>query len=155
MRLFITPWSQSSRKYLVIQMDSGHSLISSSLGYIFAAALTCAEKWIICKAFPTSKILRYSLYVKSFFIAIELVLVVVGSVTMFQSMYRASVLVEWTAAILFSFYMSSFAIDFLAVPNSSEGADEVDAKTKAWDAEIGLSRPRRYTLRHRDYLELP
>lgn len=120
----------------------------SSVAYIIAAAFICAEKWHLCNRFPTKTILRLSLRIKLFFIAAEILLVVLGSVTMYQRMYQTAIVVEWMAALFFTFYLSSFAIDFLATPEEHEKDDGVQLLSQRWDEEIAISRPTKmYILR--------
>lgn len=62
---------------------------------------------------------------------------------MYQRMYRTSVVVEWLAALFFSFYMASFAVDFFAVPAVDKEKDNAwDLMMRAWDEEAGITRPR-------------
>lgn len=125
----------------------------SSLAYIFAAAFICAEKKHLCNCLPTNKILQWSLWIKLFFIATEIVLVVVGSITMYARMYRTSIFIEWIAALFFTFYVSSFAMDFLAIPVHEEKDDVVQMLAEPWDEEAGIARPSNlYTLQSKRYI---
>lgn len=66
---------------------------------------------------------------------------------MFERMYRTSIVIEWMAALFFTFYLSSFAIDFMALPADDGKGDNVQLLLGPWDEEAGLSRPARmYTL---------
>ncbi|KAF2482307.1 Frag1/DRAM/Sfk1 family-domain-containing protein [Neohortaea acidophila] len=113
-----------------------------ALGYILAAALLCAERKHLCNTFPTRRILHWSLRIKLFFIAVELLFVILGSVTMYQRMYRTSVVVEWLAALFFSFYMASFAVDFFAVPAVDDEKENAwDLMMRSWDEDVGITRP--------------
>ena len=66
---------------------------------------------------------------------------------MYERMYRTSIVIEWIAALFFTFYVSSFAIDFFAIPPHDEKDDAVQL-TGPWDEEAGISQPTKlYTLR--------
>lgn len=101
----------------------------------------CAEKRHLYNCFPASRTLRWSFYIKLFFLITEIVLVVAGTVTMYARSYRASIMIEWLAATLFTFYVSSFAIDFLAVPERAETGIEAMQRNAAWNEELGLRPP--------------
>lgn len=67
---------------------------------------------------------------------------------MYERMYRTAIVVEWMAALFFTFYLSSFAIDFLAIPDEEERDDDTQLLSQKWDEEIGISRPTKmYILR--------
>ena len=64
---------------------------------------------------------------------------------MYQGIYGPSVVLEWIIALFFAFYMSSFAIDFLAVHEIEQAAEErlgsIYVHGKAWDEEKAIAIP--------------
>lgn len=67
---------------------------------------------------------------------------------MYERMYRTAIVVEWMAALFFTFYLSSFAIDFLALPDDVDKDDGVQLLPQRWDEETGIPRPKNmYILR--------
>lgn len=74
---------------------------------------------------------------------------------MYKQMYRASVVIEWVAALLFSFYITSFAVDFMAVPAEGQDRHTVFMVSKIWDEEIGIKPLKRIHLfKERGYVGL-
>lgn len=72
---------------------------------------------------------------------------------MYERMYRTAIVVEWMAALFFTFYLSSFAIDFLAIPGTDERDEGVQLLTQRWDEEACISRPTKtYVLRRKEDL---
>lgn len=98
----------------------------------------CAEKKHLYNRFPANRTLRWSFYIKLFFLITEITLVVAGTITMYSRSYRASIMIEWLAATLFTFYVSSFAIDFMAEPYEEQTATGVIQHSVAWNEELGL-----------------
>jgi hypothetical protein len=59
------------------------------------------------------RVLRISFWIKLAFIFVELGLAVAFGTLNDKGMYNASAIVEWCIAFIFTFYVWSFAIDFI------------------------------------------
>lgn len=82
---------------------------------------------------------------------------------MYQRIWGPSVILEWTVAVLFTFYIWTFTIDFHIVPRRSRKIRRIvrDWQREAeWDRDLeaaggNVTRPTRVRFASRDYIELP
>ena len=114
---------------------------------MFAAALACAEKKYISLLLPNSTSHRISFYIKFAFVIVEVILLSIMTGTMYQGIWKASVVIEWVIALFFAFYMASFAVDLIAIPESPlvvvEKQCTICLAEQAWDEENCIAMPTR------------
>ena len=91
--------------------------------------------------YPHNNMLRISLYLKLFFIIVELLLVIMCGVAMYHDAWAVSVVGEWIIGLFFTFYMWSCSIDFLTTPDLGLGSGKMRLRKSDWDKEAGLSVP--------------
>lgn len=117
----------------------------------------CVERRILSKHYPTNKILRLSFQLKLFFVAVEIILVIMCGAAMYEAAWRVSVVTEWIIALFFTFYMWSCSIDFFTTTNLSYCDDKSKLLAKHWDEEVGLTAPAkaRSRLVNKSYFWLP
>lgn len=82
-------------------------------GYIVSAIFVCWEYQRLGIHYRQHRILALSFWIKLFFIFIEVALAIAFGVTNDRNSYNASAVLEWTVAFIFTFYILSYAIDFL------------------------------------------
>ncbi|KAF2266296.1 hypothetical protein CC78DRAFT_531694 [Lojkania enalia] len=82
-------------------------------GYIISAIFICWEYQRLGIHFREHSILRYSFWIKLFFILVEIALAVAFGVTQNQNKWDAAAVLEWVIAFIFFFYVLSFFIDFM------------------------------------------
>lgn len=88
-------------------------------GYLLAETFMALEKRRLWRKYPDNTYIRRSFHIKVSFVAIELALAAVFGIFNLSNnsaLLDCSVIVEWTLALLFSFSISSFEVDFLPVP---------------------------------------
>ena len=74
---------------------------------------------------------------------------------MYAGIYDPTVVMEWMLALFFAFYMSSFAIDFFAIPEKNEKGDIICLRAPSWDEEKAVTRPCvAYGWNKREYLDV-
>ena len=81
------------------------------------------------------RILRVSFYIKLTFIVVELALCIAFGVLSDRKRYNPAAVVEWTIALIFTFYVWSFAIDFIPAVRISH------YKNKETDMEMASAMP--------------
>lgn len=82
-------------------------------GYIVSAIFICAEYQRLGIHFRQHSILRYSFWIKLFFILVEIAMAIAFGVCQNQGKYNAAAVLEWVIALIFFFYVLSFFIDFM------------------------------------------
>ena len=82
-------------------------------GYIVSAIFICWEYQRLGVHFRETSVLRYSFWIKLFFILVELGLAIAFGVTQNQKKYNAAAVLEWVIAFIYFFYVLSFFIDFM------------------------------------------
>lgn len=102
-------------------------------GYIISAIFICAEYQRLGIHHREYRHLRISFWIKLAFIFVELGLAIAFGVLGDRDHYNSAAVVEWTIAFIYTFYVWSFAIDFLPVithPNGFKGEEtEVEVAT--------------------------
>jgi hypothetical protein len=82
-------------------------------GYIVSAIFICWEYQRLGVHFREHSVLRYSFWIKLFFIFVELGLAIAFGVTQRQKKYNTAAVLEWVIAFIYFFYVLSFFIDFM------------------------------------------
>lgn len=82
-------------------------------GYIVSAIFICWEYQRLGIHYREHSVLRYSFWIKLFFILTEVALAIAFGVLGRISHYNAAAVLEWIIAFVFFFYVLSFFIDFL------------------------------------------
>ena len=103
-------------------------------GYLLAGTFMALEKRRLSKKYPESIYIRRSFNIKVFFVVTELVLAGVFGIFNLsnnQALLDCSVIVEWILSLFFSFYIWSFAVDFLPVPPSDRSLSLTDDTDQA------------------------
>lgn len=94
-------------------MYSRHTLTKTSGGYIVSAIFISLEYWRLGVRHRNNKYLRLSFYVKLVFIIVELGLAIAFGVLGTHHQRNTAAILEWIIALVYAFYVWSFAIDFL------------------------------------------
>ncbi|TAQ84498.1 hypothetical protein B7494_g7179 [Chlorociboria aeruginascens] len=82
-------------------------------GYIISAIFICWEYQRLEVQYRQYRVLLISFWIKFIFIVVEAGLAIAFGVLNDRSMWNAGAIVEWTIAFIFTFYVWSFAIDFI------------------------------------------
>ncbi|KAF2280846.1 uncharacterized protein EI97DRAFT_9963 [Westerdykella ornata] len=82
-------------------------------GYIVSAIFICWEYQRLGYYYRSESILRYSFWIKLFFIIVEVALAIAFGVAGNQKKYNVGAVLEWVIAFIFFFYVLSFLIDFM------------------------------------------
>lgn len=82
-------------------------------GYCLSAVFICLEYWRLEKHHRERAILRVSFWIKLAFIIIEVALAIAFGVLQQYKMWNTAAIFEWVIALIFTFYVLSFVIDFL------------------------------------------
>lgn len=82
-------------------------------GYIISAIFTCWEYQRLGIHYRQHRVLRWSFWVKLAFIFVELGLAIAFGVLSDKDHYNGAAVCEWVVALIYAFYVWSFAIDFL------------------------------------------
>lgn len=87
--------------------------MTSSAGYIISAIFICWEYYRLGVHHKRFRILRVSFYIKLIFIIVEFSLCVAFGVLGKKKQYNPAGVIEWVISLIFTFYVWSFAIDFI------------------------------------------
>lgn len=82
-------------------------------GYILSAIFICWEYHRLGVHHRRHRILRVSFYIKLMFIIVEVALCIAFGALGDRKRYNPAAVVEWTISLVFTFYVWSFAIDFI------------------------------------------
>ncbi|EKD19346.1 uncharacterized protein L3040_009214 [Drepanopeziza brunnea f. sp. 'multigermtubi'] len=82
-------------------------------GYIISAIFVCWEYQRLGFHYRDHRILRVSFWLKLAFIVVELSLAIAFAVLGKQDRYNAAAVCEWIVAFIYTFYVWSYAIDFI------------------------------------------
>lgn len=110
-RLFRGPWHGMIK--LTDSSDSG--------GYIISAIFICAEYQRLGIHHREHRHLRISFWIKLAFIFVELGLAIAFGVLGDKDHYNSAAVVEWVIALIYTFYVWSFAIDFIPAVTHKNG----------------------------------
>jgi len=87
--------------------------ISKSGGYIVSAIFICWEYQRLGIHYRQHRVLRISFWIKLTFIFVEVGLAIAFGVLADRDHYNGAAVCEWVVALVYTFYVWSFAIDFL------------------------------------------
>ncbi|KAF2671210.1 hypothetical protein BT63DRAFT_385696 [Microthyrium microscopicum] len=113
-------------------------------GYVISAIFVCAEYQRLGIHFRQFRILRISFWVKLFFIFIELGLAIAFGVLNVRQKWNNAAIVEWVIALVYSFYVLSFAIDFLPATKTKHhqsGQETMEEQAMAHSEVYGHHNP--------------
>jgi hypothetical protein len=96
-------------------------------GYVVSACFTCAEYQRLGIRYREFKILRLSFWMKLAFILVELALAIAFGVLKKVSKNNTAAVVEWVIALVYAFYVASYAVDFRPATKTANGAKFHDA----------------------------
>jgi hypothetical protein len=98
----------------ILSLFSNYLLtISPSAGYIISAIFTCWEYQRLGIHHRQHRILRISFWIKLTFILVEIGLAIAFGVLGDRKHYNGAAVCEWVIALIYAFYVWSFAIDFI------------------------------------------
>ena len=89
-------------------------------GYVLSAIFICAEYQRLGVHYREHRVLRMSFWIKLMFIILEVILAIVFAATTFGSHQTIAAGVEWTIALIFTFYVLSFVLDILPSVQTSK-----------------------------------
>jgi Frag1/DRAM/Sfk1 family len=107
-------------------------------GYVFNAIFICWEYQRLGIHFREYKIIRASFWIKLVFIIVEVALAIAFGVTQRTGHYNVSAVLEWIIALIFTFYVLSFFIDFVPAVRTKGGqsrATEEEMATATADSQ--------------------
>jgi len=104
-------------------------------GYVISAVFICLEYWRLERRNRDRAVLRVSFYIKLLFILVEVGLAIAFGVTQHLDEWNSAAIIEWTIALIFTFYVLSFVIDFLPSARTDSGSP------RAGDAEAAMNQP--------------
>jgi len=98
-----------------VDHDTAHDtcLVIFIAGYIISAIFICWEYQRLGIHHREHRILRISFWIKLMFIFVELGLAIAFGVLGDKKHYNSAAVVEWVISLVYSFYVWSFAIDFI------------------------------------------
>jgi len=82
-------------------------------GYVISAVFVCAEYQRLGIHNREYRVIRVSFYFKLLFIIIEVALAIAFGVLNRKKMWNTAAIVEWIIALIYTFWVLSFVIDFL------------------------------------------
>lgn len=107
--------------------------ISSSIGYIIAAIFICWEYQRLGIHHRQHRVLRISFWIKLAFIIVEIALAIAFATLSSRSNYNRAAILEWIVALIYAFFVWSFAIDFLPAVRTKHYA------SKETEVEMGMA----------------
>jgi len=90
-------------------------------GYIISAIFICWEYQRLGIHYREHRILRISFWIKLTFIFVELGVAIAFGVLGDKEHYNGAAVCEWVVALIFTFYVWSFAIDFIPATKTGHG----------------------------------
>lgn len=87
--------------------------LNYSAGYIISAIFVCWEYQRLGIHYRQHRILRISFWIKLAFIFVELGLAIAFGVLSHQKRYNSAAVCEWVISFIYTFYVWSYAIDFI------------------------------------------
>ena len=83
------------------------------IGYIVSAIFICWEYQRLGIHYRQHSVLRFSFWIKLFFIITEVALAIAFGVCSKKHIWNVAAVLEWTVSFIYCFYVLSFFIDFL------------------------------------------
>jgi uncharacterized membrane protein len=100
-------------------------------GYVISAIFICVEYQRLGIHFRQFKILRASFWIKLCFILTEIALAIAFGVTQRTSHYNVGAILEWVIALVFTFYVLSFFVDFIPAVRTKHHQSRTTAEEMA------------------------
>lgn len=119
-----------------------------SAGYIISAIFICAEYQRLGIHHREHRHLRISFWIKLAFILVELALAVAFGVLGDREKYNGAAVVEWTISLIYTFYVWSFAIDFIPAVVYKDGFGN---KFESGETEVEMATAMEEESRSRGY----
>lgn len=106
-------------------------------GYIVSAVFICWEYQRLGIHYREHHILRISFWIKLAFIFVELALAIAFGVCNRKNIWNTAAILEWIVALIYTFYVWSFAIDFIPAVRTKhhKGGDPEVEVAMAMEAE--------------------
>jgi len=117
-------------------------------GYIVSAIFVCAEYQRLGIMHREYRHLRISFWIKLTFIFVELGLAIAFGVLDKKDEYNRAAVVEWIIALIYTFYVWSFAIDFLPAVTHKDGFGN---KFESRETEVEMATAMEQEARNRGY----
>jgi hypothetical protein len=113
-------------------------------GYIISAIFICAEYQRLGIHHREHRHLRISFWIKLTFIIVELALAIAFGVLGDRDKHNSAAVVEWVIALIYTFYVWSFAIDFIPAVTTKGGFESRETELEMATAMEEESRNRGY-----------
>lgn len=110
-------------------------------GYVISACFICAEYQRLGIHFRQLAILRISFWMKLVFILVEVVLAIIFAVMTFTNRTNVGAVVEWVIALIFTFWVLSFAVDLWPAVKGRQ--QDVEESVVGNDLENGVVEKRK------------
>ena len=123
-------------------------LTDPSGGYIVSAIFICAEYQRLGIHHREHRHLRISFWIKLAFIFVELGLAIAFGVLGDKELYNAAAGTEWTISFIYTFYVWSFAIDFIPAVIYKDGFGN---KFESRETEVEMATGMEQEARDRGY----
>ena len=81
------------------------------IGYVLTAIFLCAEYQRLGRKYRQHRVLRASFWIKLAFVVVEVGLAIGFGVCGRQGMLNAAAILEWSIALIFTFWVMSFVVD--------------------------------------------
>jgi formate hydrogenlyase subunit 4 len=117
---------------------------SYSGGYIVSAIFICAEYQRLGIHHREHRHLRISFWIKLAFIFVECALAIAFGVLNDRHHYNSAAVMEWVVALVYTFYVWSFAIDFIPAVTMKNGFKSQETEIEVATAMEEESRNRGY-----------
>lgn len=114
-------------------------LTSPSGGYIVSAIFICAEYQRLGMHHREHRHLRISFWIKLVFILVELGLAIAFGVLGDRKEYNRAAVVEWVIALIYAFYVWSFAIDFIPAVVYKDGFGNTKFQSQETEVEMATA----------------
>jgi len=105
--------------------------IIHSAGYIISAIFICWEYQRLGIHHRQYRVLRLSFWIKLAFIFVELGLAIAFGVLGDREEYNSAAICEWVIALIYAFYVWSFAIDFIPAVKTKDGWESRETDVEA------------------------
>jgi hypothetical protein len=117
--------------------------VPKSGGYIVSAIFTCWEYQRLGFHYRQQRVLRISFWIKLLFIFVEVGLAIAFGVLADRDHYNGAAVCEWVVSLVYTFYVWSFAIDFLPAVMTKHYASK--------ETELGMATAMEEGSRERGY----
>ncbi|KAL2351351.1 Frag1/DRAM/Sfk1 family-domain-containing protein [Cryomyces antarcticus] len=109
-------------------------LIMFIAGYVVSAIFICAQYQRLGIHYRQHRVLRASFWIKLVFILVEVALAIAFGVTQYKHIRNTSAVLEWVIALVFTFYVLSFFVDFIPAVHTKHHT----SRQTAAEVEMGM-----------------